>query len=193
MFEKGEKALLRKKIKGIQSSLQPAEIREKSQKIETNLFSLPEYKTSSHLMFYVSIGKEVFTHHMIKRALQEGKQVAVPLTLLSQGILLPCVIQDFAKDLEEGPWDILQPKKDKVRATTSVDLVIVPGLAFDRQGRRLGRGKGFYDRFLASLPSSIPRIALAFSWQIVEQVPTDKNDVSMDKIILEEEVICTPE
>jgi len=198
---KEEKALLRKKIKELQSKLLRVEIAEKSKKIQTHLFNLAEFRTSSRIMFYVSMGKEVFTHQMIERALEEGKEVAVPLTLPSPSILLPCLITNFTEDLEEGPWGILQPKKSKIPAapecfrgagekvTTSIDLVIVPGLAFDRKGNRLGRGKGFYDRFLASLPPSVPKIALAFSRQIVEKVPTDKKDIPVDKIISEEEVI----
>jgi len=141
-------------------------------------------------MFYVSMDKEVNTHDMIKIALAEKKEIAVPLILKSQNIMLPCKISDLT-NLEPGPWDIPQPIKERIQniPVSSIDLIVVPGIAFDRNGNRLGRGKGFYDRFLHLISPETIKIGLAFSSQIVEQVPTKEYDVAVDKIITEDGVI----
>ncbi len=188
--EKEKKELLRKKIKKLLGKYALSLLKEKSKLIQSHLFSLPEYRNSSVIMFYVSMDREVYTHDMIKTALAEKKEIAVPLVLKSQNIMLPCKINDF-KDLEPGPWGILQPIKEKIQNVpiSSIDLIIVPGIAFDRKGNRLGRGKGFYDRFLHLIGPETTKIALAFSSQIVEQVPTTENDITVDKIVTEDGVI----
>lgn len=141
-------------------------------------------------MFYVSMEREVYTHDMIKTALLENKEIAVPLVLESQNIILPCKLNDFP-DLKHGPLSILQPSKEKIQNVpmSAIDLIIVPGIAFDKKGNRLGRGKGFYDRFLHLIDPETTKIALAFSFQIVEQVPATENDIVVDKIITENGVI----
>ena len=188
--EKEKKELLRKRIKNLLNKHNPSLLEAKSKLIRSHLFSLPEYRNSSLIMFYVSIGGEVYTYDMIREALGENKEIAVPLILKSQNIMLPCRISDFT-DLEPGSFGILQSVKEKIQniPLSSIDLIIVPGMAFDRNGNRLGRGKGFYDRFLYLIGSEITKIALAFSFQIVEQVPINKNDIFMDKIVTEEGII----
>lgn len=198
--EKEKKKLLRKKIKGLLYKYNSSLVEIKSKLIQSYLFSLTEYKNSHAIMFYVSMGNEVYTYEIIKTALGEKKEVSVPLILKSQNIMLPCKINDFS-DLEPGPFGILQPSKEKIRnipvsspgsctqGLGLIDLIIVPGVAFDRKGNRVGKGKGFYDRFLKSINATIPKIALAFSCQIVEQIPTTENDVAVDKIVTEDGVI----
>ncbi|MBU0533532.1 MAG: 5-formyltetrahydrofolate cyclo-ligase [Candidatus Omnitrophica bacterium] len=188
--EKEKKKLLRKKIKGLLSKYDSSLVETKSNLIQSYLFSLTEYKNSCAVMFYVSRGNEVYTHEIIKVALGEKKEVSVPFILKSQNITIPCKINDFS-NLEPGPFGILQPSKEKIRniPIESIDLVIVPGIAFDRKGNRVGKGKGFYDRFLKSINATIPKIALAFSMQIVEQISTTENDVAVDKIITEDGII----
>ena len=188
--EKEKKELLRKKIRNLLNEFSPSLLEEKSKLIESHLFSLPEYKKFSTVMFYVSTAKEVSTHDMIKTALSENKKAAVPLIVESQNIMLPCVITDL-KDLIPGPLGILQPPKQKIKtvSVSSLDLVIVPGMAFDKKGNRVGRGRGFYDRFLKLSNPETLKIALAFSCQIVEQAPVNKTDIAVDKIITEDGII----
>jgi 5-formyltetrahydrofolate cyclo-ligase len=188
--EKEKKEFLRKRIKDLLNEHPVSLLKEESKLIQSHLFSLPEYKESSIIMFYVSIEREVYTHDMIKRALTEKKDVVVPLVLESQDIMLTCKISDF-RDLKPGPWGIPQPVKEKIQNVplSSLDLIIVPGIAFDRRGNRLGRGKGFYDRFLKLVGPKVPKVALAFSSQIVEKVPVTENDIAVDKIVTEDGVI----
>ena len=188
--EKEKKIRLREKIKGLLSKYNPSLLEAKSKLIQSHLFSLPEYKDSPLPMFYVSIEREVHTHEMIKAALSQKKEIALPLILKSQNIILPCKISDFL-DLESGPFGILQPSKEKIQSVSisSLDFVIVPGIVFDKKGNRVGRGKGFYDRFLKLMSPQTTKIGFAFSFQIVEQVPVNENDIAMDKIVTENGVI----
>ncbi len=188
--EKENKKKLRKRIKNLLNECPVSLLEQKSKLIQSNLFSLPEYKNSSFVMFYISTEREVSTPDAIKTALAANKKVAVPLILKSQNIMVPCEINNL-KDLEPGPFGILQPVKEKIKSIPIklINLIIVPGIAFDKSGNRVGRGKGFYDRFLKSVPANIPKIAFAFSCQIVEEVPITRNDIAVDKIITEDEVI----
>lgn len=188
--EKEKKEQLRNRIKELLNECPSYLLEEKSRRIESRLYSLCEYKNSSFIMFYVSMEREVSTLNAIKTTLAEKKKVAVPLILKSQDIMLPCKINDFS-DLKPGPFGILQPSKEKIHniPLSLIDLIIVPGIAFDRNGNRVGKGKGFYDKFLKPMPATIPKIALAFSCQIVEQVPINGDDVPVDKIVTEDEVI----
>lgn len=135
-------------------------------------------------MLYVSTNKEVDTREIIQKALQEGKQVIVPLTRKKKRRIVPCLLKSWG-DLAPGNYGILEPQKAQSFPLADIELVIVPGVAFDREGRRLGRGKGYYDRFLAHLSPTIPRIGLAFQTQMVEKVPIQGSDIPVDVIITE--------
>lgn len=189
-YKEEDKKKLRNKIKKLLEGLPVSVLKEKSSSIRSRLYSLSEYKNSSFVMCYLSTEREVSTFEIIETALSQNKKVAVPLILKSQNIMLPCEISNL-KDLEPGPWGILQPIKGKIKSIPLkvVDLIIVPGIVFDKNGNRIGRGKGFYDRFLNSIPSAIRKMALAFSCQIVERIPINDSDIPVDKIITEDGVI----
>ena len=95
------------------------------------------------------------------------------------------MIDSVKEDLEYGPYGIQQPKSNRatVIAPEVLDLVVVPGVAFDRSGHRLGRGAGFYDRFLADLPRDIPTVGLAFDFQIVSNLPLQEHDIPLSFVI----------
>jgi 5-formyltetrahydrofolate cyclo-ligase len=99
--------------------------------------------------------------------------------------MLPFLAKDFPKNLTIGPYDIRQPKEEFSHpiSLADIDLVIVPGVAFDSKCNRLGRGKGYYDRFLKTLPKDTPSIGLAFDFQIVENLPHSSLDLPVKKII----------
>jgi 5-formyltetrahydrofolate cyclo-ligase len=188
--EKEKKKHLRKKIKEVLSEPSFSVLMEKSELIQSYLLSLPEYQKSSLPMFYVSMDREVYTRNMLKKAIADKGGIAVPFIIGGKDRIKPCKIRNF-EDLEPGTFDILQPKPGIEEVpTSSLDIIIVPGLAFDRQGNRLGRGKGFYDNFLKSINPKTPKIALAFSFQIVEQVPITAGDIPVDKIITEDGIIA---
>jgi 5-formyltetrahydrofolate cyclo-ligase len=181
------KEKLRKKIFTIRKSISDSEVLEKSRMIEKRLFSMAEFEKSSTILFYISYGKEVYTHEMIKKCISE-KNIAIPVTNIKERRLILSKLDNWA-DLTIGPYGILEPKKEKIRKipTKDLDLIVIPGVGFDEKGNRLGHGKGYYDNILNDTKAL--KIAIAFEFQIFENIPTQKQDVSMDKIITEKRLI----
>lgn len=142
-------------------------------------------------MCYVSFGSEVNTFPLIQAALEQSKRLAVPLCQPEGQSLLAAEISDFPGDLRPGTWGILEPRPEALRpvAPELLDLVLVPGVAFDRSGNRLGYGAGYYDRFLATLRPGARTIALAFAEQIVTDVYPQAHDRPVDMVITDQEII----
>jgi len=158
----------------------------KSLEIKKRLFALKEFKFAKTVMFYVSKDGEVDTIQMIKDTLRMGKRVAVPVTKVEKKELIASQILDLEKELTRGPYGILEPKSGYVRPVPveEIDLVIVPGIAFDKMGRRLGRGAGYYDRFLKKFHKDIPFIGLAFDFQVLENLPILSHDIPVSKLLV---------
>jgi len=153
--------------------------------IKKKLFSEEEFKKAKVVMFYVSLKDEVDTLPMIDEALEMGKRVCVPVIFKEDMRLIAGEIKDRVKDLEKQHFGIYQPRSDRVKEVPleDIDLVVVPGVAFDRNNVRLGRGHGYYDRFLSGLPDKTKAIGLAFAFQIVEDLPKDPHDIPVSKLI----------
>ncbi|MDD2689214.1 MAG: 5-formyltetrahydrofolate cyclo-ligase [Candidatus Omnitrophica bacterium] len=154
----------------------------KSKLIKKKLFGVSIFKKAKFVMFYIAFGKEVNTEEMIKEAKNLGKIVYVPVCKKNRITLRPCILEDNAS-LKKGPYGVCEPINKKSIPVKDLDLVIVPGIAFDKKGSRLGRGKGCYDRFLKKLPKDTPTIGLAFDFQIMPSLPRQTHDISVDKII----------
>jgi len=161
--------------------------KKKSLKIKRQLFSQPQFSQADTVMFYIAKREEVDTTGMIIDALKKGKKVVVPMTLVKHKKITPLQLKNPEKELEKGPYGIYQPKKQFMKRKVllkSIDLAIVPGVAFDRFGNRLGRGGGYFDRFLSKLQKyNIPIFGLAFKFQIVKQLPTLSHDIPVTKLI----------
>ncbi len=153
----------------------------KSGEIAQKLFRTRVFKQAKTVMFYKAIKGEVDTELMIKAALKLGKIVVVPVCFPDHE-LLPCVLHQDAQ-MVRGPYGIWEPAEKKPVHSRDVDLVVVPGVGFTKKGKRLGRGKGYYDRFLKKLPSRTPTIGLAFDFQILPDLPTTCFDVNVKKVI----------
>ena len=155
----------------------------KSSIIKEKLFSLPEFKKSKFVMLYASKSNEVNTKTIIDEALKMGKRVVLPRCTSQKGIV-PKEIRNTHTDLEKGIYGIRQPREcQRSLQPRKINLIVVPGVAFDKQNRRLGRGKGYYDRFLKKLPRNKISIGLAFDFQIVENLPEDSHDIPVSKVI----------
>jgi 5-formyltetrahydrofolate cyclo-ligase len=152
------------------------------------LADLPEYAAARSVLFYVDIRAEVRTQPFLPTALAEGKEVVVPYCRADR---LELFRLESMADLAAGSFQILEPRPElRVQsqrrvAIDQIDLVIVPGVAFDRDGARLGHGQGYYDRLLAGARRQTPRIALAFECQIFPTLPTAQHDVPMHVIVTE--------
>jgi len=158
----------------------------KSKIICDKLFKIPEFKRAVTVLFYSSFDGEVDTHEMIKETIKFGKKIGLPKIIKKEKKIVPRLVEYFEKDIELGPYGIKQPKDSvtEVLDLENIDMVIVPGVAFDKANNRLGRGGGYYDRFLKKLPSNIPTCGLAFDFQIVDHLPTSKAAFSPSSLII---------
>jgi len=184
--EEIRKSTLKKRL-----ALSSREIKDKSHQIFLNLIKTKEFLNSKNIMFYVATRSEVQTEKMIEVSIKMGKKVFVPI-ILTDGIdLAPSRLIDFDRELEKGKKGILEPKKEYQRLfpPKNIDLIILPGIAFDLAGNRIGRGLGYYDNFLKKVSPSTKLTSLAFEMQIVKKVPNDSNDIPVDKIITEKRII----
>lgn len=156
----------------------------KSQKIAARLFDLPAFQKAKTVLFYASLPGEVETFAMINQAMQLHKNVALPILERNQRKMIPTLTNSL-DELCPGPYGTREPHSDPSKAVDIKDLdaVIVPGLAFDKANNRLGRGAGYYDRFLSSLPETTTTVGLAFDFQIVDCLPVEGHDVPLGLII----------
>ena len=163
----------------------------KSLEISRSLRRLALYRRSRMLLCYVAIDGEVETRSILAGALAEGRRIAVPV-IQRRHRLAATEIRNMGADLRRrGPFGIPEPKAHSRRRVDpkALDLVVVPGIAFDRSGRRLGRGKGYFDRFLSKVPPGVPRVALAFGFQVLRRLPTETHDQLVSAIVTERGVI----
>ncbi len=160
-----------------------------SSEILNKVINSSYYKEAKTIMCFISFSTEVYTHDFIKRAIEDGKRIAVPITFPKVPEIRPSILKTF-KELEPGFFNILTPKEEFQRFIDpeEIDLVIVPGVAFRKDGYRVGYGGGYYDRFLSKIPDT-PTIAIAFDLQIVADLPTDSFDIPVDYIYTEKDII----
>jgi len=176
---------IRKEMLEKLTSQEPARRLEKSIRIQKKLFQEVEFIRAQCVMFYVSMDGEVDTTRMIDESLEMGKRVCVPMIVEDKKTLIAAEIHNRLQDLEKGHYGIYQPKACGVRPVPldDIDVIIVPGIIFDRNNMRMGRGRGYYDRFLCRLPHHSKTIGLAFDFQVVENLPVDPHDIPVDRII----------
>ena len=162
----------------------PQERTRKSRLIQDKLFKLDAYRNARTICFFVGMDEEVQTVPMIESALSAGKRVLVPRTDLEKKELKWFDLRDLKTELAPGALGILEPTaKAKAADASGADCVLVPGLAFDKKNNRLGRGKGFYDRFFSSLPSRVFKVGLAFSFQLFPEIPHEARDHALDAVL----------
>ena len=179
------KQVIRKHIKEKIRACSALEKLAKSAIIKDRLFNEEEFKKATLVMFYVSLKDEVNTLTMIDEAVRMGKRVCVPVILKEEKRLIAGEIKDREKDLERQHFGIYQPIAGHVKEIPleNIGLVVVPGIAFDKNNVRLGRGHGYYDRFLCGLPKETKTIGLAFDFQVLENLPKDSHDIPVWKTI----------
>lgn len=162
---------------------------ELSKGIVGKFMALPEYNKAKTVLFYVDVRSEVRTRNSLEEALKTGKKIAVPWC--TPEVELELFHLESMDELSIGMYKILEPKADlrvlpsKRIDPTEVDLVMVPGVAFDRRCARMGHGKGYYDKLLENVKPGTPLVALAFECQFFPEIPVADHDVFMDKIITE--------
>lgn len=174
-----DKTLLRKTIREKKRAMTPAEIEQASARLQELFLATDLYKNASTLYGYLPYNQEVRTVPMLERALADGKRVAVPKVC---GDEMKFIYLTDLTQVEKGYAGIPEPIADAPVADDPTALVLMPGLAFDREGRRIGYGGGFYDKFLAAEPNH-PTLALCYEFQVLPHLETEEFDIPVDCVL----------
>ena len=162
-----------------------------SRDICEEFMAMPEYAAAKTVLWYVDAGSEVRTRHMLPEAMAKAAKVIIPFCIVETNQLELFWLEDMG-ELVEGAYKILEPASDlrmlpsKRVQPEELDLVAVPGTAFDPSGGRMGQGKGYYDRLLARVRPDCPLIALSFECQVFPSIPVAAHDVYMDLVLTEQ-------
>lgn len=162
-----------------------------SRGIIAKFMALPEYAAAKTVLFYLDVRSEVRTRHDLQTALDSGKKIIVPYCVDGE---LELFHLEHTDELAVGMYKILEPKTElrtvasKQVPVAEIDLIMVPGVAFDQTGGRTGHGKGYYDKLLEHCRPDTPLVALAFECQMFPEIPMQSHDVYMDKVITEKAI-----
>jgi 5-formyltetrahydrofolate cyclo-ligase len=180
-----DKKEIRKKMLGLRNTLSEVERAKKSAKIQKSLEDHEDFINADHILFYYTHGSEVDTIPLINKIIREKKVYLPKVRGENEFIAVPF---NGAATLEKGAYNIPEPRvTERNTYERKLDLIIVPGVAFDKKGNRIGMGKGFYDRYLKGFPH-VPKISLAFEGQVLESIQKEPYDVPVDTIITDENI-----
>lgn len=159
--------------------------------IKEKLLKMDRVKNSNTIMLYLDFNNEVKTDILLKELINLNKIVVAPITVKEDKKLLPYRIKNLDSDIKIGSYGIREPRKSTCSPVDikEIDIVIVPGVAFDKNGFRLGYGGGFYDRFLKNLSPYAITIGLAFDIQLFDEIPKEEHDIQLDYIITEKRIL----
>ncbi len=171
-----EKKELRANIKALKKQHTKEQLLEQSEVILSKLENDDDFKKARIVMIYSALPDEVQTQAFLEKW-RHRKKIILP-TVVGDDIIPVELAEDTG--FAVGDFNILEPQNEPY--TGGYDLIVVPGVAFDRNGNRIGRGRGYYDRFLCKY-LNVRRIGICFDFQLVDEVPTEPNDIKMDKVI----------
>ena len=183
-----EKKRLRTVFLKKRNELSYEEVKKKSELIYRKLIDSSYYTNCKEIYVYVSMKKEVDTIKIINKALKDGKTVAVPKVDNFKREMFFSMINSL-DELEPGHFDVLEPKKDFIRPVEGNNntIILVPGIVFDKNKNRIGYGGGYYDRYLQKYNDIVMKtIGLAYSLQIIDNIPAQKYDITLDLIVTDE-------
>ncbi|MHA1131451.1 MAG: 5-formyltetrahydrofolate cyclo-ligase [Candidatus Helarchaeota archaeon] len=184
------KQSLRRRLLALRNSQMDESVIEKSERICARVLHMSEYRRSRVIMLYSGKAKEVQTDTLIRAALKR-KRVVLPISDVEKRVLKLSEIKDYDLELEPGAFNILEPKKEYIRpiSINQLDLIIVPGIAFDYRGNRLGYGFAYYDKLLSRVHRRIPFMGLAFHFQMYNRLPHSRYDIPMNVVVTEQRII----
>jgi 5-formyltetrahydrofolate cyclo-ligase len=187
---KDQKKLVRTSILEKRNSLSPKEINEAEKQIINNLMKLDQFNQSQNVFCYLSFRSEVPTQNIIHYCQQFDKNVYIPICVKETKEMIISQYDSEVK-LITSNYGVQEPSKETIRIADRniLDLAIMPGAVFDSKGYRVGYGAGYYDKFFSHTPKQIYKIALAYSFQIIEEVPKDDYDIPVDCIVTEQGII----
>ena len=177
---------IRKECRNARMALSECEVEEASRRAAGFLLKDADYRKAETILAYIDTQQEISTRAILEDAWRCGKTTAVPRV---EGKTMEFYQITSYEDLEPGHFGVWEPKVHCPVYEGPSALLLVPGVAFDREGRRIGYGGGFYDRYLEKHPD-IQRVAVAFSFQMFDQVPTEPTDICPQILVTEEETCC---
>lgn len=177
---------IRNNILDKRSNLSQNEILELSNKIYSNIINWTSYNQAKVIMIYYAFKNEVVTDDIIKHAFSTGKQVILPKSIKDGRRILPCRINSLDQ-LQRGNYGVMEPPADDIVEKGEIDVVFVPGVAYDDKGYRIGYGAGYYDRFLKDYEGI--KSGVCFDLQLVEDAYPNEFDIPMDFLITENGII----
>ena len=187
------KKLLREEVACFRKMEIKEEVEIKSVEITQKLIKLDQFKASQAVMCYMDFKNEVMTKYIIDNCFNLGKIVVLPLVDTINGIrrIVSYEVVNLLQDVMPGVFGILEPRKGSARVFNpeEIDLVIVPGVAFDINRNRIGFGAGFYDKFLETVRPGCAKIGIAFEFQIYDEVSVEEHDIPLDLVITEKRII----
>lgn len=187
-----DKRELRKEVLNIRKGLLEEEVIQKSKLITEKLMSFDGFDKSRCIMAYMDFKNEVMTKFLIDHCLNLGKTVALPLIDSIDGTkkIYSYELKDRQRDVKLGTYGILEPVKQFCARIDpeNIDMVIVPGVAFDIKGGRIGYGAGFYDIFLREVRDDCIKAGIAFELQVFSCIPKEDHDISMDAVFTESKI-----
>lgn len=179
---------IRNQIRAARQRLEPEFVKTASSSVQSEVLNLAEWHNAKNICCYLAMPVEIQTDTIIRKCRAEGKQLFVPAFLNPLRKYAPALF-DPDDDIRLGRFNILEPANPKWIKAQKIDLVFVPGLAFDRRGGRLGHGGGYYDDLLSQEPlRPACKVGLAFEFQMSDHLPLRTNDVRMDIVITESEI-----
>lgn len=193
MDKVARKAILRTKIIEQRTALTKHEVSCLSQKIASNLFDSHIFKEAGLIMVYMAFRNEVLTKSIIEKSWVAGKKIVLPYVVSEQKTIIPSLVGNLQTHLITGAYGILEPDPQHLNPVepVQIDLVLLPGVAFDYQGNRLGYGGGYYDRFLPQCGSNTIFIALGYHFQVIKDLfdLVEKHDQKVHYVITDQEVL----
>ena len=182
---------LRAKIEKMINALSKEEHRTKISEIETRLFDFANFLEARIVLLYVSNKNEVDTENILKQTHAYGKIIVLPIFNSEKGSVRLLKVDDLSRDLVAGPRGIFEPNSQRCREVPMecIDIAIIPGVAVDEKGGRLGAGDGTYDRLIPQLPITTRKVSLALEEQVVPQIPAESHDKHVDIIITDKRTI----
>ena len=182
-MNKEEKKVLRNKILEIRDSLNNNEKELMDNKIFNELINTDLYKRSINIFIYISFSNEINTRNIIEKAFKDTKNVFIP-KVYKDDKLMKAIKLNSIDELKKNSMGILEPIDDSnYIEKENIDLIVVPGVVFDKECNRIGYGGGYYDRYLKDIKSKENKIALAYDLQIVDKIESEVHDIKVDYII----------
>ena len=186
-----EKAALRQKIQNLKEALREEDRLAWSAILQEEIMKKKEWQEAPVVFSYLTLGKEVDTLPLIREALSQGKRVYIPVILRNEegrSQMEASELLSLEEDLAPGTLGILEPRKESLRIRDPRDIafLLLPGLAFDTRGGRLGYGGGYFDAFLPRLSPRCTLLAAAFSFQVVDEVPMEPHDLKIPALLTEQ-------